>query len=61
MYITYMRAGRARVNKNLRSSVRGGNFCFEKRLLDGRGRRNVYWSYSMTIIVLPSGVVMVPL
>jgi len=39
--------------------ARGSNFEFEKRLLDGRGRRHVCWAYSMTIIVLPSGVVMV--
>jgi len=40
--------------------ARGSNFGFEKHLLDGRGRRHVCWAYSMTIIVLPSGVVMVP-
>jgi len=39
--------------------TRGSNFGFEKRLLDGRARRHVCWAYSMTIIVLPSGVVMV--
>jgi len=39
--------------------ARGSNIGFEKRLLDGRARRHVCWAYSMTIIVLPSGVVMV--
>jgi len=40
--------------------ARSGNCGFEMRLLDGRGRRHVCWVYSMTIIVLPSGVVMEP-
>jgi len=40
--------------------VRGGNFEFEMRLLDGRGGRYVCWAYSMQIIVMPSGVVIVP-
>jgi len=38
----------------------GSNFGFEKHFLDGKARRHVCWAYSMTIIVLPSGFVMVP-
>jgi len=38
----------------------GDKFDFVQRVVDGRGRRHVCWAYSMTILVLPSGVVMVP-
>jgi len=49
-----------RKSTNFSDVARSGNFGFETRLLDGSGRRHVCWAYSMTIIVLPLGVVMVP-
>jgi len=57
--IDKLAASRAQVKK-ISEVARGSNFGFEKRLLDGRGRHYVCWAYSMTIIVLPSGAVMVP-